>query len=455
MNNNNMIKGPVLKSLLLFALPIMVSNIFQQLYNTVDTIIVGNYLGEMSLAAIGASLAVYQLLVGFALGFGNGFGIVVARIYGRGDQEALKKSVASSLTIGFGVVILVMMIATVCLRPLLVALRTPIEIVDMAYDYIHIITMSVGIMFTYNLCSGLLRAIGNSIVPLLILILSSVLNIGLDLLFVVYLGTGIQGAAIATVLAQSVSVLVLIIYIWNKVGILVPSWHHFKPDQHMLRDLLGQGLSMALMWSIVIVGTVILQYAINDMGYLTIAGHTTARRFQSLSILPNFSLVIALATFVSQNKGANQGTRIILAVRYSYRLVVVWSLFICLMIYLFSEAIVMVLSGSRDETLVGVASAYLMFNALFYGLLGVLLTTRYSLQGLGEKVKPLMSSVIELLLKVVFVIMIIPVMGYKGVIISEPIIWFFMTAHLLYVYNGHPYIKSARGELRQLADQSN
>lgn len=221
--NNDMLKGPVLKSLLLFAFPILISNIFQQLYNTADTIIIGNQLGDMALAAIGASMAVFQLLVGFALGFGNGFGIVVARYFGQGDENKIKESVANSLIIGFGVIIIVMLISAVFLKPLLVALRTPDEIMDMAYSYIRIITMFSGVMFLYNLFAGLLRAIGNSVMPLVFLIISSMLNIGLDILFVVCLGFGVEGAAIATVIAQGALVIIVAMYMLKKLQYLFQS----------------------------------------------------------------------------------------------------------------------------------------------------------------------------------------------------------------------------------------
>ncbi|MDU4752879.1 MAG: MATE family efflux transporter, partial [Clostridium butyricum] len=201
----DLLKGSILKSLIIFAIPLLVSNIFQQLYNTMDTMIVGNFLGDTSLAAIGACTAVYDLLVGFALGIGNGLSIVTARSYGSNDETLLKKSVAGSIIIGILVTIVIMIISVLFLFPLLKFLNTPEEIIYESYSYISTLTLCVGVMFAYNLFAGLLRAIGNSIMPLIFLIVSSVLNVILDIIFITQFNMGIFGAAVATVIAQGVS----------------------------------------------------------------------------------------------------------------------------------------------------------------------------------------------------------------------------------------------------------
>ena len=191
--NVDLLKGRILRSLIIFAIPLFISSVFQQLYNTVDVMIVGNYLGDTSLAAIGASAAVYELLVGFSLGVGNGLSIVTARSFGSNNEEEVKKSVAGSLVIGVGITVLIMIIAQLFLYPLLELLNTPSNIIEESYSYIYTVTMFVAVMFLYNLCSGFLRAIGNSVMPLVFLIISSVLNIGLDILFITQFNMGIKG----------------------------------------------------------------------------------------------------------------------------------------------------------------------------------------------------------------------------------------------------------------------
>ncbi len=227
-------KGPILKSLLIFTFPLFVANVFQQLYNTMDTMIVGNFLGDTSLAAIGACGAIYELLVGFALGVGNGLSIVTARSYGAKDNKILKKTVAGSIVIGIFLIIVLMLFSLFCLYPLLELLNTPANIIYEAYNYIFIITIFVGVMFAYNLCAGLLRAIGNSLMPLVFLLISSVLNVGLDLLFITQFDMGIQGAAVATVIAQGVSVILCLYYIYKKCPILIPGKEDFKISKKLI-----------------------------------------------------------------------------------------------------------------------------------------------------------------------------------------------------------------------------
>ena len=205
--------GNILQGLLMFAFPILLSNLFQQMYNTVDTMIVGHVLGETSLAAIGASAPVYELLVGFAMGIGNGLSIVTARSYGVGNLKLLKRTVACALLIAAGITLVLTVAARIGVYPLLQVLDTPEKIIREANSYISIVTVFLGVMLAYNLCSGLLRAIGNSVMPLVFLVLSSVVNMILDYLFMAKMNMGIQGAAVATVLAQGISVILCVIYV--------------------------------------------------------------------------------------------------------------------------------------------------------------------------------------------------------------------------------------------------
>lgn len=437
----DLIKGNILKSLLIFAIPIFISYIFQQLYNTMDTMIVGNFLGDTSLAAIGACGAVYELLVGFALGIGNGLSIVTARNYGSGNKELLKKSVAGSIVIGIMVTVAIMIISKLFLYSLLEGLNTPENIIDESYSYIYMIILFVGVMFAYNLCAGLLRAIGNSIMPLVFLIISSALNIGLDILFITQFNMGIKGAAIATVISQGISAILCLIYICKKAPILIPSKEHFAFDKVLYKELLGQGLSMGFMGAIVSAGTVILQTAINNLGYLIIAGHTAARKLNSFCMMPGATIAMALSTFVSQNRGADQGYRIRKAVRYANILAICWGVIISIVLFFLAPAMVKILSGSNESVVIENGAKYLIINAPFYGVLGILLNLRNSLQGLGQKLIPLVSSIIELLGKILFVILLIPSLEYFGVIICEPVIWCFMCMQLAYSFYKNPYIK--------------
>lgn len=436
-------KDKITKALVLFALPMFFSSLFQQFYNTMDTMIVGNTLGDTSLAAIGASGAIYELLVGFALGVGNGLSIVTARSYGAKDENLLKKSVAGSIIIGALLSIGIMIIGTLVLYPLLQLLDTPVNIINESYSYISLITMFVGVTFVYNLCAGLLRAIGNSFMPLVFLIISSFLNIGLDLLFITQFNMGIQGAAVATVISQGVSGILCVIYIKKKCPILIPTREHFKIDKGLYKELAGQGFSMGFMMSIVSTGTVILQSAINKFGYLVIAGHVTARKLNSFCMMPATTFAMALSTFVSQNKGANKPERIRQGLKIANTIAIAWSIIITIILFFAAKPLVALLSGSTEPMVLDNGALYLMINAPFYSMLGILLNLRNSLQGLGRKVIPLVSSVIEFFGKIVFVIIFIPMLGYLGVILCEPIVWCCMTLQLWFSLYNDPYLKKS------------
>lgn len=440
--NIDMIQGPIFRSLVLFALPLLGSNIFQQFYNTMDTMIVGNYLGDVSLAAIGVCTPIYDLLVGFGLGIGNGLAIVTARSFGSGDMDQLKKSVASSMVIGIFASLVITLIAQVSLYPLLRVLNTPEEIIDEAYGYISTVTLFIIVMFAYNLCAGLLRAIGNSFMPLVFLVVSSCFNIVLDILFITRFNMGVRGAAVATVISQGISVVFCIIYILKKTRILVPERIHFAADKAMYKELLGQGFSMGFMSSIVSAGSVILQYGINGLGYLIIAAHTAARKLYMFSMMPISAMGLAFSTFVSQNKGANEGLRIRKAIKDVYIYDAVVTAVITVLMWFLAPSLVKWISGSSEAVVLENGARYLRVVAPFYVVLGMLLATRFALQGLGQKLLPLVSSVIEFFGKILFVMVFIPRFAYTAVIFCEPVIWCVMTAQLVYTFYTNDYIRS-------------
>ncbi len=442
----NFLEGPIFRALVLFAIPLFISNIFQQLYNTVDTMIVGNYLGDLSLAAIGSCAAIFDLLVGFALGIGNGLSIVTARSFGAGEESLLKKSVACSIVIGTISSVVLTAVGILILRPLLVVLHTPEEIIAESYSYISVITWFIIVMFAYNLCAGLMRAIGNSVMPLVFLVVSSLANIVLDILLITQFHMGIRGAAVATVISQGISVMLCVIYIWKKVPLLIPGREHFRFDRDLYMEMVGQGLSMGFMNSIVSAGSVILQYGINGLGTLIIAGHTAARKLYMFFNMPFIAMSLSLSTFVSQNRGANQGKRIRKALRYSYLFDVAAAGVITVLLLSAAPALVKLISGSGEPEILHNGALYLMVVGPFYAVLGVLIQSRSALQGIGEKLLPLISSVIELAGKILFVLFFIPQFQYMAVIFCEPVIWCVMTVQLLYSLYRNPFIRKAGGK---------
>lgn len=276
--------------------------------------------------------------------------------------------------------------------PLLKMLDTPPEIIAEAFSYISVITRFTLVMFAYNLCAGLLRAIGNSFMPLVFLVLSSCLNIGLDLFFITQLHMGVGGAAVATVIAQGISVVLCLIYILKKAPVLIPQRRHFKIERGIYAEMLGQGLSMGFMGSIVAAGSVVLQYGINNLGTLVIAGHTAARKLFMFFNMPFSAMAMAISTFVSQNRGADQRTRILKAMRCAVLYDIAMAAGVTVILLLFAPALVQLISGSQEAVVLNNGALYLRVVGPFYAVLGVLLETRYALQGLGAKNVPLVSS---------------------------------------------------------------
>ena len=437
----DMINGPIVKSLLLFALPILISYLFQQLYNSVDTMIVGHYLGDNSLAAIGACAAIF---VGFANGVGTGMSIVSSRLFGAGNEGLFKKSIVGAFFIGIGLTIFMMILSIFTLYPLLKLLGTPAAIIDECYSYISIIALFVGVMFAYNLLSALLRAIGNSFMPLVFLIFSSVLNIFLDILFITQFNMGIRGAAIATVIAQACSAVLCLVYIIFKCPLLIPGKEHLKPDMSLFKELAAQGLSMGLMQGIVSSGSVILQSGINSIGEISIAAYSSARRIFGLSLVPFAGLGFGVSTFISQNCGAKKYDRIRKGMFIANTLSVCWGITITVILWYVGPMLMHFISGSENPELLRLGVLYLRISSPFYAALGILLNTRNSLQGLGMKIVPLISSIIEFVGKILFTFIFIPIFQYMGVILCEPIIWCVMAAQLVFSFYRNPMVKEGK-----------
>lgn len=404
---------------------------------------------------MGAAGAVYDLLTGFSFGIGNGLAIVTARSYGSGDREYLKRSVAASIVIGICITAVITVAVRFILYPFLEILNTPMEIIDQAYAYISTITLFMGVMFAYNLCAGLLRAIGNSVMPLVFLILSSLLNIGLDFFFITQLSMGVRGAAVATVIAQGVSVIACLVYIGKKAGILIPKREHFVRDRALYQEMLAQGFSMAIMSSIVSAGTAVLQSGINNLGYLVIAGHVAARKLFSLLMIPYIAISQTISTFVAQNYGAGQMGRIRRAVKYSYLCGAVLTAGITLFTIPLAPTMVRLLSGSSEAVVIENGALYLRVVAPCLMLLSLINPTRFGLQSIGKKLLPVISSVIELIGKCLFVALLIPRFQYMAVIFCEPVIWAFMDLELLWAFWSNPKVRAGKREEKRREDREN
>lgn len=416
-------EGNILKGLIGFAIPILIGNIFQQLYNVADTAIIGNLLGDDALAAVGASTPVYNLLVGLALGITNGFAVVIARHFGARRHETMRRAVSLTYILSGIVAVTLTVLGILGLHPLMAFLKTPDKIIADTESYMMVITVGFTLTIAYNMLAGMLRAIGNSRASLYFLVISTFINIGLDFLFVGGMGMGVAGAAYATVISQGVSVVLCVIYVKKRAAILLFDKNALTRDRALISDLTSTGLAMGMMNAIVSIGSVILQGAVNKLGTTTITAHSAARKIHDTMIMPLGTMSMSVSTFTSQNYGAGKIGRVKKGIRYGIMITSGWSVFAVIVSVAFSRPILHFLTGTANETVLSLASKYIAWNLTFYVILGVLLILRSSLQGVGRKFIPIMGSVVEFTLKVVAVFILAPWLGYFGICILEPIIW--------------------------------
>ena len=423
--NVDLMNGPIFKSLFVFMLPILVSCLFQQLYNTVDTMIVGNVLGDTALAAIGACGAIYELLVGFGIGIGNGLAIVAARAYGAGDDDQLKQTVAGSIVIGIIASAVITLAGAVGLHPLLELLDTPAEILEDAYGYIIIIDFGVIVMFAYNLCAGLLRAIGNSKVPLFFLVFSACLNVVLDLLLILCFHMGVAGAAIATNISQGVSAVLCLIYIYKNVPVLCPERTQWRLSASDTAYQMRMGIPMALQFSITASGAMVMQAAINLFGSVAVAAFTAASKVQSLVTQGMMSMGQTMASYGGQNYGKGDYHRLEKGVRSALLISVIYSLLAAATVGLFLRPLLsLFFSGDIDiASLMPWAKTYIYMCAVFYIPLSTIFIFRNIMQGCGYSFLPMMGGVAELFARMITALIAMKLVSFPLACFCDPAAW--------------------------------
>lgn len=434
MRVKDMTEGTPARLMLAFALPLLVGNIFQQAYNMVDTMVAGYTLGDTAIAAIGATSALYNLMINLSFGLSGGCAIVVTQSFGAHNEKRLKQSIAGMLLLNAGAAAVLTALSLLFLNPLLRFMNTPEAIFPLTRGYISIICAGLTATIGYNLLAAILRSVGNSRTPLVFLIISSLLNIALDLLFVAVFRWGLAGAALATVAAQTVSALLCAGYMLRNYRAILPGREDFRIPRELMLELLASGAAMGLMYSVVDIGSVIFQRANNLLGELFISSHTAARRLVSVGATVLNTISVALSTFVGQNWGAGKPERIRCAVRKALGMEVAWSLLACAAAYAFGGTLIRFTTGTSDPEVVRNAAMSLRLHVTFFPALGILLCLRMALQSMGKKLAPIVSSCIELGMKIVFAGYLIPRFGFLGTSLTEPITWTVMVLFLAATY---------------------
>ena len=408
----DMTQGDPFRLVLQFSMPLFCSNLLQQLYNLTDTALAGHLLGSAALAEIGATAALYGLIMNFAFGMNNGLALTVSRYFGAGDESGIRRAVGWMVTLSAAVSLVLTGCSLLGRDALLTVLQVPAQAWGGASAYLTVILLGIPLTMLYNMEAALLRAVGNSVTPLLFLLFSSVLNVGLDAAFMGPLGLGVRGAAIATVLAQGISAVLGVVYILRGYPEL-----RFTPRQlgaatrRAVTGMFWAGLSMGLM------------SAIYNLGSVYITAQTAARRLAELYFIPGGALGIGVATFSSQNLGAGRRSRIWQSVKAALAIYFVWWVFVMAFTFLLGGAAIRGITGSTDEVIISNALLYLKISAPVIPPMAVLVILRNMLQGIRHTVEPLLASGLELVGKVIFAVWLVPVRGYRAVCFCEPTTW--------------------------------
>ena len=427
----NLTEGKPIKLILLFTVPILIGQIFQLLYNLVDTRIVGQILGKEALAAVASTTSLSDLLITLIYGVTNGFAIITASFFGAKDEKNLEKSIAGTFSLGILISVILSVFCLIFLDPLLKIIKVDESLYVAAKSYIGVILAGLVVTALYNIFACTLRAIGDSVTPLIFLIISAFLNIVLDYSFIKFLKMGVAGAAYATVISQVVSVILCFIYIRKKYKHLIPCTEDFKFDKNIIPKQLMAGTSMGFMNSFVSIGTVCLQTQINTFGSQIIVSHTASRKMFSLMTMPFFVLATTLASYSAQNMGAGKYKRIKEGLRDTIGICAVWTVVCIFVCRFFTKAIIYQIVGMNDEVVLETSSRYMQFHSYFFLVVSVVCVFRNAMQGFGDSITPIFSSFLELFVKVIVAFLLVPHIGYDGVILCEPTAWCIMVIPLI------------------------
>ncbi len=422
-NTKDMTSGSPMRLILGFFIPMLFGFLFQQFYNMMDTVIVGRYLGVKALAAVGSTGSINFMILGFCMGICSGFAIPVAQKFGEKNDHALRQFVANSgwLAAGFSAV----MTLTVCLlcRNILVWMRTPKDILEGAYSYIFVIFLGIPAAFLYNLLAGIIRSMGDSTTPLIFLLISSVMNVVLDLFMITVWKLGVAGAAWATVISQGVSGALCFLYMRKKFTVLKMTGEEWKPHRYSMKVLCGMGIPMGLQYSITAIGSVVLQTAVNSLGSAAVASVTAGSKISMMFCCPFDAMGSTMATYGGQNTGARKLGRISRGVRDCTILGAGYSLLAVMLIYCFGDVIAGLFVERGETEILADTRLFLLVNAMFYFPLALVNIYRFVIQGMGYSRLAILAGVSEMAARSVMGFCLVPMFGYTAVCFASPMAW--------------------------------
>lgn len=441
---NDLTKGNILKQIITFTVPILLANLFQNLYSAVDSAIVGHYAGNSAFAAVSSTGSITFFVIGWAMGINSGFAIMISQRFGAGDEKGVRHYTIMSLYL----CILMVAVMTAGLLAfngsILRLMQTPDSIFADTYVYLKVLYIGLAATIAYNFLAALLRSLGDSRAPLIFLIISSCINFALDMAFVAWLGMGVAGAAAATVIAQGISALLCLVYIAKKFTILRIRREDMGFSFASAWKLLSLGIPMALQFSITAIGTMIVQAALNRFGEVYIAAYGACSKIQNITSQFFTAFGSCVATFTGQNAGAKRMDRVRQGVKITVILTLICSFVDIILMIRFGSGLVHMFVSDVDEELLSIAQQYFNVMAWFYPLLSLVFVYRNVLQGMGNGFVPMLGGILELVARIIAIGLLVGPYGYAGICAANPLAWFAALIPTVPVYYYTMYIKPKR-----------
>jgi putative MATE family efflux protein len=423
MTKNLTVGSPALL-ILGFTVPLLIGNLFQQFYNMADTIIVGRTIGIHALAAVGSTGSINFLILGFMFGFTQGLSIITAQYFGAGDMTKVRKSFAVSILWGALAAVLLMLISIPSAMPLLRLLNTPPDIIDQAYSYIIVIYWGFPAALLFNLCSNMMRAVGDSVTPLIFLVIACIINIILDFVFILLFHTGVEGAAYATVIAQLCSGVFCLPVIFKRFPMLRIKKEDWHADAREMRKHVAAAFPMGFQMSIIAIGAVTITFALNNLkNTLAVAAFTASQKIDMIATMPLNSFGAAMTTYSAQNFGARKIDRIKKGILQCFAISGAFSIFMGIVYFFAGQHFSALFLGADQSEAIELSHTYLKVNGALYIFLSWLFIARQSLQGLGNSIIPTLAGIMELLMRTFAAIILSARFGFAGICFSNPLAW--------------------------------
>lgn len=445
----DMTTGKIIPSFVIFTIPIILGNILQTLYSVVDSVVVGKFVSVSALASIGATGTITFLFIGFIMGLTGGFAIIIGQEYGAKNTDKMKKAIAMGTIISLLFSLIILTLVILFLRQILSLLNTPADIIDGSYDYLLIIFLGLPASLAYNYQSSILRCIGDSKTPLVLLFVSCIINIVGDLVFVLCFHMGIKGVAFTTILSNFLVAIACYIYTLKKYPELTPTKEDYKIDSHMIKTLLNLGIPSALQYSISAIGCTFLQFQINKMGSTAVAGLAIGNRVEGILSLLSSAATITMSTFVAQNYGAKNYSRIKDGIKVMKVYIYLWAFASLLLVFFAHDFLAQIFISSTETETILRASEYMFCIVIFYLPAGMGSIYRSTLQGMGNGYVPMLGSIQELIVRGIGAIILPGLFGFKGACISGSFSWFTTYLFMLIAYHHivKPYLKQKPGKI--------